>query len=83
MQIFVQTLTGKSIILNVRPHDTISSVKIKVEEKGGIPNDEQQLICFGKSLENHRTLSDYNIQNESTLTLVIQLHGGLQVFLKM
>lgn len=77
--LFVKTLTGKTIVLEVEPCDTISTIMDKIHDKEGISPDQQRLIFAGELLQIHRTLISYNIQHESTIQLILRLRGSIQI----
>jgi ubiquitin len=79
MQVFVKTLTGKTISVDVEPDESVESLKSKIQQKEGVPIDQQRLIFDGKQLDALKSLSDYDIDDDSTLHLVLRLRGGLNL----
>lgn len=76
MQIFIRTLSGKTILLHVDIEDIIDIIKQKIQDREGIIRSQQRLIFAGKQLDNFKTLGDYNIQRNCTLQLVMRIYGG-------
>ena len=81
-QLFVKSLNGQDILLNVDLTDQVEEIKSIIESKEGIPKDHQLLIYGGKQLTNGHSLNEYSLQNNSTIHLVIRLHGGMQIYVK-